>query len=100
MVMNVPITQSRCRYTTWCNTVCVCVFVSVSADQWLYDVGSRQWRDLGVSHDPPRLWHTATSFNNGEVIIFGGCHDDILNHDIIPVCSSSSSFSSTNSSSM
>jgi len=62
--------------------VCECIV----ADRWLLDVESMQWRDLGITDDPPRLWHTATPFNDGEVIIFGGCHGDILNHDTLPVC--------------
>ena len=64
--------------------VCVCVL----ADRWLFDVESMQWRDLGVGNDPPRLWHTATAFSDGEVIVFGGCHGDILSHNEVPVCPS------------
>lgn len=53
------------------------------ADRWLLDVESMQWHDLGVTDDPPRLWHTATAVNDGEVVIFGGCHGDILSHEEI-----------------
>lgn len=55
------------------------------ADRWIFDVETMRWRDLGVAADDlPRLWHTATFFSDGEVIIFGGCHGDILSHDEPP----------------
>ena len=53
----------------------------VAADRWLFDTESLQWYDLGVTDDPPRLWHTATAVSDGEVIVFGGCHGDILSHE-------------------
>ena len=65
------------------------VHVCISADRWIFDVETMRWRDLGVAADDlPRLWHTATFFSDGEVIIFGGCHGDILSHDEPPVCQS------------
>ena len=49
---------------------------------WLFDVSCVQWRELGsYANQLPRLWHTGTQSTEGEVIVFGGCHGDILSHE-------------------
>ncbi|XP_048776755.2 kelch domain-containing protein 2-like [Ostrea edulis] len=59
------------------NTNCVPL-----SDAWLLDIGSLQWTQL--SHFPtnqPRLWHTACVTQEKEVIVFGGCDNNILDNE-------------------
>lgn len=49
------------------------------SDAWILDVASLSWTQL--THFPtnkPRLWHTACVTHNQEVLVFGGCGNNIL----------------------
>uniref|UniRef100_A0A8C4R7K4 Kelch domain containing 2 n=1 Tax=Eptatretus burgeri TaxID=7764 RepID=A0A8C4R7K4_EPTBU len=48
-------------------------------DGWIFSIRERQW--IRITHVPenmPRLWHSACLSEEGEVIIFGGCSNNIL----------------------
>lgn len=48
-------------------------------DAWLLDITSLQWSVLTqFPNDRPRLWHTACVSPQKEVIVFGGCGNNIL----------------------
>ncbi|XP_014666100.1 PREDICTED: kelch domain-containing protein 2-like [Priapulus caudatus] len=51
------------------------------SDGWILDTELLQWTQLDVPGNKPRLWHTACLNNYGEVMVFGGCQKDILDHD-------------------
>ncbi|XP_022321387.2 kelch domain-containing protein 1-like [Crassostrea virginica] len=56
------------------NTNCVPL-----SDAWLLDITSLQWSVLTkFPNDRPRLWHTACVSPQKEVIVFGGCGNNIL----------------------
>ncbi|KAJ8245944.1 hypothetical protein GJAV_G00261970 [Gymnothorax javanicus] len=46
------------------------------SDGWIFDVKSKEWRELHHSHrDKPRLWHSACLGLDSDVIVFGGSRD-------------------------
>jgi N-acetylneuraminic acid mutarotase len=53
----------------------------VSGDCWLYNVKSNTWMEM-PDRGQKRLWHTACASPNGDIIIFGGCKNNILDHDL------------------
>ncbi|XP_043553300.1 kelch domain-containing protein 2-like isoform X2 [Chiloscyllium plagiosum] len=51
------------------------------SDAWIYSVSTNEW--LKVEHqysDKPRLWHSACTSDEAEVIVFGGCANNLLAH--------------------
>lgn len=50
-------------------------------DAWLLNVDSLAWSELRQSTSFPRLWHTAATNQYGDVLVFGGCYNNILDHD-------------------
>ncbi|PIK39126.1 putative kelch domain-containing protein 2-like, partial [Apostichopus japonicus] len=52
-------------------------------DMWLFDTNQLLWRRLEWDLPTPRLWHTTVAgLHLGEVVIFGGCTNNILdNHE-------------------
>ncbi|KAL5008731.1 hypothetical protein ScPMuIL_014312 [Solemya velum] len=52
------------------------------SDSWVLDVTVLQWTQLSVSNNQPRLWHTASFVNDEDVLIFGGCCNDILDFGV------------------
>ncbi|XP_048455604.1 kelch domain-containing protein 2 isoform X3 [Rhincodon typus] len=49
------------------------------SDAWIYSVSKNEW--LKVEHqysDRPRLWHSACTSDEAEVIVFGGCANNLL----------------------
>lgn len=51
------------------------------SDAWILDTHTLLWTEIDIPDNHPRLWHTALLSNNQEVLIFGGCQGDILNHE-------------------
>ena len=59
------------------------VIVYCIGDAWILDLGCLQWTQLKhFPEDKPRLWHTASVVSSGEVIIHGGCSNNILDYQI------------------
>lgn len=57
----------------------MCLIKMFLGDAWILDVASLNWTQL--THFPtnkPRLWHTACVTHNQEVLVFGGCGNNIL----------------------
>jgi len=50
-------------------------------DAWVLDIMSLSWSELKQSTSHPRLWHTAVTNHYGDVLVFGGCYNNILDHD-------------------
>uniref|UniRef100_A0A674A4U2 Kelch domain containing 2 n=1 Tax=Salmo trutta TaxID=8032 RepID=A0A674A4U2_SALTR len=51
------------------------------SDAWLYCVSKNEWQQFKHNHtESPRLWHTACSGPGGEVLVFGGCANNLLSH--------------------
>lgn len=51
------------------------------SDAWLYCVSKNEWKPFKHNHtQSPRLWHTACPGPDGEVFVFGGCANNLLNH--------------------
>nr|XP_005995044.1 PREDICTED: kelch domain-containing protein 2 [Latimeria chalumnae] len=49
------------------------------SDAWIYCVSKNEWKTFEHKHsDKPRLWHTACANEEGEVIVFGGCANNLL----------------------
>ncbi|XP_062903305.1 kelch domain-containing protein 2 isoform X1 [Mobula hypostoma] len=49
------------------------------SDAWIYSLSKNEW--LKVEHnysDKPRLWHSACTNDEAEVIVFGGCANNLL----------------------
>ena len=54
-----------------------------TGDGWILDTKTLSWCNLDhLSQDCPRLWHTANLTPEGEVIIFGGCCNNILDYSL------------------
>ncbi|UYV72481.1 G2E3 [Cordylochernes scorpioides] len=54
------------------------------SDCWWFDINKRKWRQIHtVPCDKPRLWHTAILTPFQEIIICGGCTENILDHSIV-----------------
>ncbi|XP_068948068.1 kelch domain-containing protein 2 isoform X2 [Petaurus breviceps papuanus] len=49
------------------------------SDAWTYWINKNEWIQFKHSHaEKPRLWHTACASDEGEVIVFGGCANNLL----------------------
>lgn len=53
------------------------------SDGWILNTATLTWCKLDyLPSNRPRLWHTANLSCEGEVIIFGGCHNNILDYSL------------------
>ncbi|XP_052768627.1 kelch domain-containing protein 2-like [Mya arenaria] len=50
-------------------------------DAWQLHYVSRQWTQVTVRERRPRLWHTCACTSDGDLLVFGGCENDILNYE-------------------
>ncbi|XP_056348162.1 kelch domain-containing protein 2 isoform X2 [Oenanthe melanoleuca] len=51
------------------------------SDAWIYCISKNEWVQFEHNYsEKPRLWHTACASEEGEVIIFGGCANNLLAH--------------------
>lgn len=51
------------------------------SDAWTYCISKNEWIKFNHPHtEKPRLWHTACASDEGEVIVFGGCANNLLVH--------------------
>ncbi|XP_069493505.1 kelch domain-containing protein 2 isoform X2 [Ambystoma mexicanum] len=49
------------------------------SDAWLFSISRNEWIRYENNYpDKPRLWHTACASKEGEVIVFGGCANNLL----------------------
>ncbi|XP_015244967.1 PREDICTED: kelch domain-containing protein 1 [Cyprinodon variegatus] len=49
------------------------------SDGWLFDTETKKWREFEHPYkNKPRLWHTACSSKDSDVVVFGGSCDYIL----------------------
>ena len=56
-----------------------------AGDVWVLDTVLLQWREVTPQLSKPRLWHTAAATCDNEVLVFGGCCNDILDDDYVTV---------------
>ncbi|GAB1297485.1 Kelch domain-containing protein 2 [Apodemus speciosus] len=50
-------------------------------DAWTYCISKNEWIQFNHPYvEKPRLWHTACASDEGEVIVFGGCANNLLVH--------------------
>lgn len=49
-------------------------------DLWYFNAVSSQWVQISLNNRMPRLWHTAVCTSNDDVLVFGGCSNDILSN--------------------
>ncbi|KAK2152233.1 hypothetical protein LSH36_334g00012 [Paralvinella palmiformis] len=53
-------------------------------DIWMLDVSSLEWTTFrSTKHILPRLWHTASFTEEQDLVIFGGCSNDILSSETL-----------------
>ncbi|KAM9292074.1 kelch domain-containing protein 2 isoform 3-T5 [Morus bassanus] len=51
------------------------------SDAWIYCISKNEWIQFEHNYsEKPRLWHTACASDEGEVIVFGGCANNLLAH--------------------
>ncbi|XP_029454235.1 kelch domain-containing protein 2 isoform X4 [Rhinatrema bivittatum] len=51
------------------------------SDAWIYCIDKNEWMQFEHNYSTkPRLWHTACLSKEGEVIVFGGCANNLLAH--------------------
>ncbi|KAG8517761.1 Kelch domain-containing protein 2, partial [Galemys pyrenaicus] len=51
------------------------------SDAWTYCISKNEWIQFNHPYtEKPRLWHTACASDEGEVIVFGGCANNLLVH--------------------
>uniref|UniRef100_A0A669PX44 Kelch domain containing 2 n=1 Tax=Phasianus colchicus TaxID=9054 RepID=A0A669PX44_PHACC len=51
------------------------------SDAWIYCISKNEWVQFEHNYsEKPRLWHTACASEEGEVIVFGGCANNLLAH--------------------
>uniref|UniRef100_A0A670HL41 Kelch domain containing 2 n=1 Tax=Podarcis muralis TaxID=64176 RepID=A0A670HL41_PODMU len=52
-----------------------------AGDAWIYCISKNEWIQFEHNYsEKPRLWHTACASDEGEVIVFGGCANNLLAH--------------------
>lgn len=52
-----------------------------NCDAWTYCISKNEWIQFNHPYtEKPRLWHTACASDEGEVIVFGGCANNLLVH--------------------
>lgn len=86
---NVPVGRSWHTFTPISDRH-VCLFGGYTTSQqplgdvWFLDTVSLQWRqcDRSCHKSPPtpHLWHTAVRTSDDDVVVFGGCSNDILSN--------------------
>ena len=47
----------------------------------MLDMKCMKWKQVKVADDKARLWHTGCLSKDGDVLIYGGCCNDILSPD-------------------
>lgn len=52
------------------------------SDCWVLDLSIMKWKKVDLGFSKPRLWHTACVNIFDEIIIYGGCTENILDHRI------------------
>ncbi len=57
------------------------MWVTLADDGWLLDVHSLQWQQLPLPDITAHLWHTACLTQFGDVLVFGGCTNNILSNE-------------------
>ena len=50
-------------------------------DAWLINTETLSWCQLSGSTGFPRLWHTASTNVHGDILVFGGCENNIMDND-------------------